>query len=236
MARDFEQMKRTRQENLAKRLAAAPKPGAATTIDGVLDRTNGPIFLARQQALEALIGLGGVAEDSSGLATAILHQAMKDEGYAGESTAVAGLLLSMEKDKQVRRVSRGKRTFKIGLLDPIDGVDIEAVNLAFDADITLDAAKTRLRPVEPEPVVEPTPAPVAAPPSVAAPTPPPAPAPAVTPRQNIPAVSSLSSDDDLWDLLEIVLDGPVMMTRDTLSAVTRWMDATRDLLKIKEAG
>jgi hypothetical protein len=84
---------------------------------------------------------------------------------------------------------------------------------------------------EPEPVPEPDPipeeAPVARTPAVAAPSTPPTPRP-------LRAVTSDASDDDLFDLLEIVLDGPVMVTRKSLGAINAWMDATRELLKIKE--
>jgi len=53
------------------------------------------------------------------------------------------------------------------------------------------------------------------------------------------AVATLSkptkiTDDDLFALLEIVLDGPVTMTKESFAAINDWMDATRRLLTIKE--
>lgn len=41
------------------------------------------------------------------------------------------------------------------------------------------------------------------------------------------------SDDDLWSLLEMVLDGPVQMNRTTYAIVNDWMEATRKLFKLK---
>lgn len=41
------------------------------------------------------------------------------------------------------------------------------------------------------------------------------------------------SDDDLWSLLEMVLDGPVQMNRTTYAIVNDWMEATRKLFQLK---
>jgi hypothetical protein len=41
------------------------------------------------------------------------------------------------------------------------------------------------------------------------------------------------SDDDLWQLLEIVLDGPVKLDRATFALVGQWMDVTRQLFGLK---
>lgn len=230
VARNIAQMNRSRQENIAKRLASAPAPGTSTTLDGVLNRTPGPIHMSRQMVLESLIHMGGVIEDlKGGLATSQLLEIMKEDRYSGEQSALSSLLLSMEADKQIRRYSKGKRTYMIGLLDPVEDVDIEVINYMFDHTTTETEARKALLKLakaaaEPEPVIEPEV--VAAPAPVPAPTPTPAPA--------LPAVSVLSSDDDLWSLLEIILDGPVMLNKDTLAAVTKWMDSTRELLKLKD--
>lgn len=42
------------------------------------------------------------------------------------------------------------------------------------------------------------------------------------------------TDDELFGLLEMVLDGPVMVTRESLTAINDWMDATRRLVKIRK--
>lgn len=101
------------------------------------------------------------------------------------------------------------------------------------------AAAPEPQPQPPAAPAAPEPAPVASEePAVAAPAPDPTPimaaaAPVVPIRKT---VTSEASDDDLFDLLEMVLDGPVMVTRHSLGAINAWMDATRTLLKIKEEG
>lgn len=42
------------------------------------------------------------------------------------------------------------------------------------------------------------------------------------------------TDDELFTLLEVVLDGPVMVTRESLAAINDWMDATKRLLTLKD--
>ncbi len=41
------------------------------------------------------------------------------------------------------------------------------------------------------------------------------------------------TDDELFTLLEMVMDGPVTLDRATFATVNRWMDVTRELLAIK---
>jgi hypothetical protein len=58
----------------------------------------------------------------------------------------------------------------------------------------------------------------------------PAPAPAV---RALPVMTADASDDDLWTHLEMVLDGPMLVNRETLAAINAWMEATRVLLALK---
>jgi hypothetical protein len=61
------------------------------------------------------------------------------------------------------------------------------------------------------------------------------PAPVVTSPTPATKVNVIGpSDDDLWVLLEMVLDGPIQVTRESFAAIQDWMTATRTLLKIKE--
>ncbi len=55
----------------------------------------------------------------------------------------------------------------------------------------------------------------------------------LAPTQEPISTSGEITDDELYGLLEIVLDGPVMVTRESLSAINDWMDATRRLLQIR---
>lgn len=78
------------------------------------------------------------------------------------------------------------------------------------------------------PLPDPTIQPEAAPAVTVPPTPLPAPTSAPTPTGDAP-VTPEATDDELWALLEMLLDGPVPMNRDTLALVNDWMDATRKL-------
>jgi hypothetical protein len=55
------------------------------------------------------------------------------------------------------------------------------------------------------------------------------------PVEPVIVLSDDPSEDELWALMELVLDKPVMLDRDTLRAVTAWMDATRELLKLRQS-
>lgn len=55
----------------------------------------------------------------------------------------------------------------------------------------------------------------------------------LVPSDSTPAAVLDDDDDTLWALLEIVLDGPVMMNRESLAAVQQWMEATRTLMHLK---
>lgn len=46
--------------------------------------------------------------------------------------------------------------------------------------------------------------------------------------------SSTATDDELWTLLEMVLDGPIVVGRESFKAINTWLDATRELFRIKE--
>lgn len=65
------------------------------------------------------------------------------------------------------------------------------------------------------------------------PEPEPEPEPAA-PATAVPSLKHDATDDELFDLLEVVLDGPVMVTRTSLTAINEWMAATRRLLELKE--
>lgn len=41
------------------------------------------------------------------------------------------------------------------------------------------------------------------------------------------------TDDELWTLMELVLDGPIMFNRETMEVVEEWKAATRKLLALK---
>lgn len=47
--------------------------------------------------------------------------------------------------------------------------------------------------------------------------------------------STAPTDDELWDLMELILDRPVMLTRETDRIVRDWQRATRRLLALREA-
>lgn len=78
------------------------------------------------------------------------------------------------------------------------------------------------------------PAPPSAPeaPPVADPAPPAPPPPPVAPAGR-PADPANATEQELFALLEIVLDGPVTLDQETFSAVSAWMDATRTLLRVR---
>lgn len=100
--------------------------------------------------------------------------------------------------------------------------DAIAVDMPDGKTIVLD------NPVRPEPeevaVADTTPESIAAPPTIA---------PAASGRE-MPVITADVSDDDLWALMEMVLDQPVLMNRQTLAVVNAWMDATKALLALKD--
>lgn len=49
----------------------------------------------------------------------------------------------------------------------------------------------------------------------------------------VPPLSADATDDELWALLEMVLDQPVTLDRHTLAVVNAWLDATKALLRLK---
>lgn len=60
------------------------------------------------------------------------------------------------------------------------------------------------------------------------------------PRQSRPAtVTRISgvdvSDDELWALMEMILDEPISFNRENFGTITTWMDATRKLIALKPA-
>lgn len=57
--------------------------------------------------------------------------------------------------------------------------------------------------------------------------------PAARPTVPAVAVATDASDDDLWELMELILDEPVMLNRETMTIVTDWQNATRRLLSLR---
>lgn len=74
---------------------------------------------------------------------------------------------------------------------------------------------------------------VAAQPVQGPPAAPPIPANFVAQPAPTAVAAELATDDDtLWSLLEMVLDGPVVLNRHTLTQVNQWMEATRALREL----
>src|SRR6516225_4446978 len=83
---------------------------------GTRYRTAGP----RDRVLSRLRTAGEIT-DQGGLASAALAKAVD---YPGSSAAFAQLLSGMERDGLIEREIRGKRTYRIGLVEP--GLDMAA--------------------------------------------------------------------------------------------------------------
>lgn len=76
---------------------------------------------ARAEYVAALISAGGRIVDSKGLASGKLTQTVMDLfDHERDARSASGLLRSMEADKLIRREMRGRRTFRIELVDTCD--------------------------------------------------------------------------------------------------------------------
>lgn len=91
---------------------------------------------------------------------------------------------------------------------------------------------------DPQPTVTPEPTVPAVPPVLARVDPPAPTAVDTTPPPSTAPVAPIKSEpteEELWALLEMVLDGPVRVNKDTLLAINQWMEATKRLFEVRAA-
>jgi len=87
------------------------KPGTTVQDMARPDEWRGSDLRSRAEVVQYLVEHGGVVEDDGGLVAGTMREEL------GKGRALTQLLADMEKDGMIRREIRGRRTFKIELLD-----------------------------------------------------------------------------------------------------------------------